>query len=119
MAKDCFSSLLFLFFIACSTAHNTLQVRLRHKQSVHVPKPAETGTYVTHPMYLKTRKSVHVPKTGKIGTCTERRITSANVAGGAITSANVAGDAITSANVASAPRLRRPMSPAARLRWLP
>ena len=70
MAKGCSSSSFFLFFLACSTARNTLQIRLRHKQSVHVPKPAETGTYVTHPMYLKTRKSVHVPKSGKIGTCT-------------------------------------------------
>ena len=58
-------------------------------------------------MYLKPAKSVHdVPKTGKIGTCTERRITSANIAGGTITSANVAGGAITSANVAGAVRLR-------------
>ena len=70
MAKDRFSSFLFLFFVGCSTAHNMLQVRLRHKQSVHVPKPAETGTYVTHLMYLKTRKSVHVPKSGEIGACT-------------------------------------------------
>ena len=85
-------------------------------KSVHVPKTSKIGTYV----YLKPVKSVHdVPKTDKIGTCTQRRITSANVPGVAITSANVAGDAITSANVASAPRLRWPMSPAVRLCWLP
>ena len=88
---------------------------LNPAKSVHVPKTGKIGTC----MYLKLAKSVHdVPKTDKIGTCTQRRITSANVPGVAITSANVAGDAITSANVASAPRLRRPMLPVARLHWL-
>ena len=58
-------------------------------------------------MYLKPAKSVHdVPKTDKIGTCTQRRLTSGNVARGAITSANVAGGGITSVNVAGAARLR-------------
>ena len=88
---------------------------LKPTKSVHVPKTDKFGTK----MYLKPTNPVqNVPKTDKIGTCTQCRITSVNVAGGAITSANVAGGATTLANVAGG-RLRRPMSLAARLHWLP